>query len=1351
MRRPSLEIDVDVAGDAYELRSPSESSCGSATSTDFLIDDTPTAPAPTVSRWPLFSLLSRHQRLLLLLPAIVSSIFAGGIAPFMTIVIGHAFDAFSKFTALGAKDLLLHRVGVAALQLIGLAIGSFALSSLTSYLWILTGEHNVLALRKRVYASVAAKGMMWFDTRVSEDQGVAQASDEDQGPVGAGGLMAQFNRETDEVRSASSLATGRIIEYLTTCVTCLILAFSRSYSLTLVILSAVPILVIIQASSQAVAGPLLGTERQQTAVAATLVDRAVTDTGISTVKAFNAADHEQTALGVVLDRIETAVYKLVAVWGFTSGLAQFVMMGMFVQGFWFGAGVVKAGSIGAGDVMAVFWACLMAATNLQLCIPQFILLAKGKFALASLLALVDAHEAAEAPVSVPCRADITLRDVSFAYPSRPALPILRTVTLCLPARKTTFIVGPSGSGKSTIAHLLAGLYAPQRGAIVVDDRSEDLRALDVAVIGQGQACVLFDMSIYDNVALGKRAGLPAARAEVEAACKRVLMHEFISGLPEGYDTMLGSSGASLSGGQKQRLAVARVMLRDPDVLVLDEATSALDPTSRVAVFDAVRQWRQGRTTIIITHDLAQISADDFVYVLKDGCVVESGLRADLDSYVCGVFSSMASHTDAPVRQEVPQPRPVVAEKTSHSPQLTSRPGPFGHLFLSTAIPNFAATAPPSALTRVARVAQFSPNIASFSWHRTPSPYKPLPLPSTVFTRPPSLRFTPSLDFAMDKGRDMFSSDIKVAIAPSSSAPEAPSTVWDLLREIYPTIPHKPLVFFGLVVCLLSGATTPVFSFLLSRLFFEVSIGAQDTPTINKYGAIVLAVAALDGLLMGLKYFVMQAAAMAWVTRLRKTAFARVLRQDKKWFDAREGGALGRVLVTDGDDARELLASVAGQLLVVGAMFGVGLVWALLKGWQLALVGFAIVPVFGAAMAAQTGFVARCEMRNKRAREEVAAKYYETISNIRGIRSMRFEGVFRSQFDKAADRALAIARKGALVEGCTYGVACGLIYLAEALLFYFGAVLVARGTYTYLQMVQVMNLVVFTVTIGSQLMAFTQRIAKSLQATRDFSELLRLPTRTDESDGFLRPRLDGAITFHDVGFSYPGRADAPVLQNVNMEIQPGECVAIVGASGEGKSTIASLLQRLYEPSFGAISIGLDNLRSTDVVHLRQQVSIVSQQPTLFDATIAENISYGSGLSHADVRRAAKAANVHEFIMTLPQGYDTPVGENAALISGGQAQRLQIARALARPSKILILDECTSALDDANQAAVLDTIRHAKVGRTTVMITHKVPVMMMCDRILVVHEGRIAEQGNYEELVRRRGVFAALVSGEEVGSA
>ena len=169
---------------------------------------------------------------------------------------------------------------------------------------------------------------------------------------------------------------------------------------------------------------------------------------------------------------------------------------------------------------------------------------------------------------------------------------------------------------------------------------------------------------------------------------------------------------------------------------------------------------------------------------------------------------------------------------------------------------------------------------------------------------------------------------------------------------------------------------------------------------------------------------------------------------------------------------------------------------------------------------------------------------------------------------------------------------------------------------------------------------------------------------------------------------------------------------------------------------------------DVKHLRAHVAVVSQSPHLFDASVAENIAYGNaGLSPADIVHAAQAAHVHEFIMSLPQGYDTPLGENASLISGGQAQRLAIARALARPARILILDECTSALDPASQKAVMETIASAKQGRTTLVVTHKLPVMQLCDRIVVVDRGRVAEEGTFEELVRRNGAFAQLARGGE----
>ncbi|KAL0960324.1 hypothetical protein HGRIS_011948 [Hohenbuehelia grisea] len=229
-------------------------------------------------------------------------------------------------------------------------------------------------------------------------------------------------------------------------------------------------------------------------------------------------------------------------------------------------------------------------------------------------------------------------------------------------------------------------------------------------------------------------------------------------------------------------------------------------------------------------------------------------------------------------------------------------------------------------------------------------------------------------------------------------------------------------------------------------------------------------------------------------------------------------------------------------------------------------------------------------------------------------------VSKAQFDEAADRALSTGVRWAFVEGCTYGLASALIYLAEALLFYVGAVLIANGTYTYLQMVKVvkvLNLVVFSVTFGLQLMAFTGRIAKSVQATRNFYQLLQLSNNTDESHGVLRPELMGAVTFNNVSFSYPERSDVQVLKNLNLKIADGECVAIVGASGCGKSTIAALFQRLHEPQSGVIASGPTS-SATDVRHLRQHVSVVSQNPNLFGVSVAENITYGSGAYKYDAQ-------------------------------------------------------------------------------------------------------------------------------------
>ncbi|KAF5373490.1 hypothetical protein D9615_009430 [Tricholomella constricta] len=1523
MRRttPALAVDTNT-NMMYDLDlSPRSSICS-----DAKVPFTPTSPAPLPVPAParplqpsirlLFSLLPRRHRLLLLLPAAISSVIAGGIAPFMTFVVGQAFAAFARYPLSDPssqdKDRLLRDVGLAAIQLVALAVGALALSSVTSCLWIWTGERNVLALRRRVYEAVTGKEMVWFDAKM----GAESDPTEDHGPLGAGGLMAKFTRETDDVRAASSLASGQLLQYLTTTVTCLVLAFTRSWALTLVILSAVPLLILIQAFSQAVASPLLHTERTLSAKAAGLVDRATAS--IATVKAFNAQAFELSAASSIFGALNKAGRSLNAVWGLTSAMGQFTTLAMFVQGFWFGAKLVRENKVEAGAVMAVFWACLIATSNLQMCIPQLIIIAKGKEACRALLEVVgDAPNAAPAyDEEVPFTAvpksrnrdlrkirpaafagEFSLHNVTFAYPARQAAttadaeanlartpePTLRAVSLFLPASETTFIVGASGSGKSTVAALLLRMYTPQAGEVCVDER--DVRFLDEAwlrarVMGVGQGYggdVVFEgLTVAQNIAVAVGAPEPS-QLEIQQACRAALLHEFVQGLPDGYETVLsaggqgGGQGVCLSGGQRQRLAIARAHLRNPGVLVLDEATSALDATSRLLVFAALRARRQNRTTIVITHDLSQVEAEDFVYVMKDGRVVEQGYRADLEipaSKSDAYFGHEQHDGDAACYTDgrgefrkmldvqlglggclptvdidtVPAPEyesdsdSEDGEEERYRPQTLLRPltlgnwmfdvvaelaGPAGgkhetirppvpaledaprkrrpssiHIDVDIQMPERVKSAV-NGIRRDRRSLQFTPTSPVFptrSGAGMPHGYgygrsrvdldderedEEFEGEKNAMTRSGGAvleRRGPKVErvrwekaeedqVEVAKKRMWMSRRQGLTAQAITGQPKEESqpqneipAFWATVRAVWPTIPHKPLLILGLILSGLSGAMTPLFSFLLSRLLFEVSTGARDTTLINRFGGLVLGVAGIDGLLIGLKYFVMETSGLAWITALRRRAFGAVLKQDKSFFEQPAGSPvrLVQVLVKDADDARNLVSVVAGQAVVVTCMLSVGLIWAMARGWELTLVGLAIAPVFAGVMALQTMLVAGCELRNKRAREEVARGYYDAISNIRGIRAMSFEGVFRSKFDKAAEKALATGVRGAFVEGCTYGVASGLIYLAEALLFYVGAVLIVKGRYNYLQMVEVLNLVVFTVTIGSQLMAFTQRIAKSVQATSDFNHLLKLSSSTpSDSTGTLRPDISGsnaAITFSNVQFAYPSRPDVLVLRNVNLSITPGESVAIVGASGSGKSTIAALLQRLYEPASGSITLAGLPLNDIDATHLRDHVSVVSQHPHLFDASISENIRYGSGtdkVSEVDIRRAAKAANVHEFIMGLPHGYDTFVGENATLVSGGQAQRLQIARALVRPSEVLVLDECTSALDGENQKVVLEAV--AKVasegGRTTVMVTHKLQVMKMCDRVIVVADGEVKEEGTFDELVSRKGLFATLASGGE----
>ena len=418
-------------------------------------------------------------------------------------------------------------------------------------------------------------------------------------------------------------------------------------------------------------------------------------------------------------------------------------------------------------------------------------------------------------------------------------------------------------------------------------------------------------------------------------------------------------------------------------------------------------------------------------VMKDGVNVETGYRDDLECMKGGHFREMATSQGAAlperdIDQEAAEKKrtvQVILDETEEDGFEATAPSALGNWMIDVVADLTNKSRPQNVIPpRVSRVIG-DETFSTFPRPRRPSSacVPPLTIPEPAAVPNPhnhrfSLQFSPTSpiytlrsepsyvldDEDFDAEKDAIKRSANQAssrrtrqrtrskpelravtveeLVPEAVSTETPVSFFKLLRDIYPTIPHKFFIFLGFSIAAASGAVTPVFSFVLSKLFVQVSAGAQDTSLINIFGGIVLALAAMDGLLLGLKYFILEKIAISWVNRLRMFCFRLVLLQDKRWFDKVDGSngpiKLVQILIKDGDDARSLLATVFAQAIVVIVMLGTGLLWAMIRGWQLTLVGMAIAPLFVVTMAVQTNLVAKCELRNKRAREQVAKEYYE---------------------------------------------------------------------------------------------------------------------------------------------------------------------------------------------------------------------------------------------------------------------------------------------------------------------------------------------------------------------------------------